>query len=840
MDAPMRFSRHGRLVGLAVFALLLIVAVQFSTVTYFPKTPCDPTRMSDSEIAAARGISMEMLQLMREHRDVYPAELCGMSESALARAIDKSINPKPDHPGEAVAFRALQQKDENGSIPPDGLIQAARQVSSMRFAAPSGGTIANSRWTWLGPGNIGGRIRTILIDPTSTNTMWVGSVSGGIWKSINGGTSWSVVDDFMANLAVSTLVMQPNNSNSMYAGTGEGFYNADSIQGAGIFKSTDHGTTWTQLASTNNSDFYYVNRLAISPDSSTILAVTGSNNIPSGIWRSINDGSTWTKVSTDGYVKDVQFDPTNSSKAIAAGSYGRAYYSIDGGASWTPATGLPSLGWLGRVEVAYAPSNPSIVYAGVNQSGGQLWSSTNGGQSYSLVNTGTSYMGSQGWYDNVIWVDPTNANTLVVGGIDLYRSINGGANLTKISRWDLSPNSAHADHHAIVNHPGYDGSTNKTVFFGNDGGIYKATDVSTVGSNSPLYTSGWTELNNNLGITQFYGAAGNVSSGVIVGGTQDNGSLTFNGGTETWSTMYGGDGGFAASDPTNSNYFYGEYVYANVYRSTNGGVSSTNDDYIMGARYTLTGWVCKSAPYVITDACNNSQALFISPFILDPNNVNRMLVGANSLWRTNDAKTANTTTTGPSWSTIKSPAGSYISAIAVAPGNSDLIWVGHNSPGNVYKTTNGTAVSPIWNQMDNNPTALPNRYVNRITIDPSNTNVVYITFGGYSSGNVWRTTDGGSTWNQRSGTGGTALPAAPVRSLVIHPSHPNWLYVGTEVGVFASDDAGASWFLPQGGPANVSVDELFWMGTKLIAVTFGRGLFSTIPGYYLNLPLILK
>src|SRR5262249_28222939 len=160
-------------------------------------------------------------------------------------------------------------------------------------------------------------------------------------------------------------------------------------------------------------------------------------------------------------------------------------YSLDGGLTWTSVV-IASTG--GRVELAYAPSSPNIVYASVEVNSGELWKSTDGGLTYSLVNTGTGYLGSQGWYDNAIWVDPANPNLLVVGGgPDAWRSTNGGVNLTRISQWQSAPNSAHADHHVFVNHPGYNGTTNKTVFFGNDGGIYKATDVTTVS-----LTSGWT------------------------------------------------------------------------------------------------------------------------------------------------------------------------------------------------------------------------------------------------------------------------------------------------------------------------------------------------------------
>ncbi|MEI2611243.1 MAG: hypothetical protein V9G20_21640 [Candidatus Promineifilaceae bacterium] len=809
------------------FFLLIPLALALFFILRRPPTYCDVAQPTDMDAAAYRGLTAEQILQLHTGMGLTNPEICIMPADKLAYALNEEGIPNPDHPDDAVAFRTLQLQDENGLIPANAYTQAWQHVQQMRqqqnnlnsvplAPAPISGSgaleaipalpraettttsliqgagLSWSQWEWLGPGNIGGRVRAILIHPTAPQNMWASSVSGGIWHSSDSGATWQPVDDFMTNLAVSTLIMDPTNSNVMYAGTGEGFYNVDAIRGAGVFKSTDGGITWAQLAPTNTSDWYSVNRLAIAYDGSTLLAATSS-----GIWRSTNGGTSWTRTSTDTYVKDVDFHPTSNSLAIASGSYGRAYYSNNGGQSWTAATGLPTLDWLGRVELAYAPTSPGIVYASVSQNNGQLWQSTNGGQSYTLINTGNNYLGTQGWYDNIVWVDPTNPNIVIVGGIDLWRSTNGGTTLTKISEWWRAPSSAHADNHFIVAHPGFDGSTNRTVFFGNDGGVYKTDNVYTVSTGAP--PNGWQELNNNLGITQFYGAAGNATTGVIIGGTQDNGTLRYNGNTETWSTMYGGDGGFNAADPTDPNYFYGEYVFLQIHRSTNGGSSSS--DITSG----------------LSDA--NSCANFIAPFILDPNDANRILAGGCMLWRSNDVKA-----TTPTWNWIKSSVGSNISAIAVAEGNPAIIWVGHNN-GNVYRTTNGTSASPTWTPVDTTSPALPNRYVHRITINPDNHNMVYVSFGGFNSDNLWLTTNGGSNWVDATGVGVASLPSVPVRSLVMHPAQAGWLYAGTEVGIFASEDYGSTWTIPQDGPANVSVDELFWQGYDLVAATHGRGLY---------------
>jgi len=752
---------------------------------------CKPD-MSDQALAKSRHITIETLSKLRANRGLINDEVCSFSDTKLAKAITKANKAKPDHPDEAIAFRNLQLQDENKFIPADGLSKAATHVKAMRvFKAktnlikPNVAGIDSGSWTSIGPGNIGGRVRALVIHPTTPDTMWLGSVGGGIWKTTNGGTSWTPLDDFMTNLAVSTLIIDPANPDILYAGTGEGFFNGDGIRGAGIYKTIDGGTTWSQLANTANSNFHYVNRLAISPDSSTILAATRT-----GIWRSLDAGATWTEESTLDNFLDVDFNPADSSKSIAGGFNGYVFYSIDGGNNWTQSTGITkaSSGFQ-RIEVAYAPSDPSIVYASdwdPDTPISKIWKSLNGGQTYNfIISNNTSFLASQGWYDNIIWVDPTSLTTIIVGGIDLWRSVNSGTTLGKISQWFSAPSSAHADHHNIVAHPDFDGVTNKTVFFTNDGGIYKTSDVYTVGP-----TSGWTELNNNLAITQFYGAAGHAGSSRVVGGTQDNGTLYYTGDAEAWTAPFGGDGGWSAYDPVDQNYFYGEYVYLQIHRNSSGGMFSSS--------YIYSG---------ISDAGSGSTSNFISPFVLDPNNANTMLAGGISLWRSTSVKSS------PNWAAIKSPV---------------TIWVGHND-GFIYKTINGTISSPDWNRFDNTAPTLPSRYVTRITIDPNDNEIVYVTFGGFSADNVWRTINGGTNWTDVTGSCMTGLPNVPVRSLVINSTNSNLLYAGTEVGVFASNDSGATWSPSNDGPASVSVDELFWMGSDLVAATHGRGLFTTTP-----------
>jgi photosystem II stability/assembly factor-like uncharacterized protein len=814
--------------------------------------------LTDEDVARRLNLPLERIHLLHTQRALSNQALLEMPRAKLERALWRLDHPMPDNPGEAAAFYRLRaQIDPNGTIPANALPSAIARVKAMRqavgglppaanvarnvaaaanpaFGAPfwvAGIPVGQLRrpvppapsapgaavpaavpvlpltagvspggWTWLGPGNIGGRTRAIVVHPSSPSVIWAASVAGGVWKTTNGGATWGPLDDFMASLNVSTLVLDPTDADTLYAGTGEGFYNIDGLRGAGIFKTSDGGTTWSQLPATTGPAFVYVNRLAVSADGNTLLAAVRNGDASAqGIARSIDKGTTFADVpSVSGTeILDVDFDPTNSANCVAGGRGGRAFYSTNGGATWTAAAGLPSVaGFLGRVELTYAANNASIVYASVDNNSGELYRSNDGGQNYALQNTGTNYLGGQGWYANTVWAgDPTDANLVVVGGLDLYRSPDGGTTFTQISTWWKAPASPHADHHAIISHPGFDGSTNRVVFFGNDGGLYRSSDI-----RNSIDTTGWQALNNNYGVTQFYGAAGNPSTGKIVGGAQDNGTLRYtpppgpNTGPQGYTTMFGGDGGYAAADPTDPNFFYGEYVYLQIHRSVNAGTSSN---------YIYTG---------ISDAGDRNKCNFIAPFALDPNDPNTMLAGGSSLWRSKNVKAAT-----PQWLAIKDPAGSPLSALAAAPGNSQILWVGYND-GSVFKSTNGGGT---WSQVGAG--ALPNgRMCTRITIDPSSSDVVYVTFGGYTTDNVWKTADGGTTFNDL----GASLPTAPAYTLAIHPQNSAFLYLGMEVGLFASADGGSTWSPTNEGPVNCSVNELFWINRALTAATHGRGLFT--------------
>ena len=825
--------------------------------------------LSDQDLARKRGLSVDMVQRLRQTRGTSNDSLEQAPEVALRRAL-RRLN-YPDLARARQQHLLKQSRSDDGHVPVQALARAVQQVTAMRSPAvqrrqgqgqgqgmrglqtrgaglpvtgaltplalvgaapalplPRTAGLATTRWQWLGPGNIGGRTRAVVIHPTSPQRMLAASAGGGVWFTENGGARWDPVDDFMANLAVSCLAIDPANPSLVYAGTGEGFGNGDALRGGGIFRITGGAGTigWQPIVATKT--FTAINRIGVSRNGKTVLAAT-----PDGIKRSTDAARNVWKTVLASPVADIKCHPTVSTRAVAGGQgNGLAWYSVNSGLNWRPATHAGA--WSGRVELAYARKNPNIVYAAVQGEGGSLWQSTDGGRTYLQRNAlGTDgraaeWLGDQGWYGNVLWAgDPTDEQLVILGGINLWRSSDGGNTLAEISTW-WDGDSVHADHHAIVAHPGYDGVNNRSVFFGNDGGIFKAADIRAVGLEAaPPFVQGWAELNNNYGVTQFYGGAAHATSGRIVAGAQDNGTLGLAPGadSEHWGTWFGGDGGWCASDPSDPKVFYGEYVFLNIHRNTD--ACATNDTqgdrYISGQFWdgVAGDWAWKPVPFQIPDA-RTQDALFIAPFVIDARNPNRLLGGGLSLWETTNAKAPNTPTSGPRWRAIKGSTGRHISAIAVSPANSDVVWVGHED-GTVFRSVNATSAAPTWQRRDHQGSKplTPARYCTRVVPHATDADTAYVTFGGFVADNVWVTRDGGATWLAL----GAALPAAPVRTLAMHPRKAQLLYIGTEVGVFASADSGATWSPTNEGPANVSADELFWAGQTLVCATHGRGLY---------------
>ncbi len=799
--------------------------------------------LPDADVSKTLDMNDFMLATLRKFGKTDNAGVCAMSWDERNNVMLAYRNTIKDPNRKALRAPSKEyirtwDADDNGNLPSSTQkILADNKRRALAADNANGRTkaagIRQNQWTFLGPGNVGGRIRAIVFDPRNSNRFFIGAATGGIWLTNNAGQTITPVADFSGNLAIGTMAIDPVNPNNVYAGTGESF---GGFVGVGVFKSTDGGSTWNLLLSTSTdtlinpsgADWVTTNRIAVHrTDPNIVLAANGG-----GIYRSANGGQSWIRTRV-GTTLDLQFDPNNPDRAVASGNGGFAFYSTDAGNTWTDApkfftNELRGRGTSARSEFAWSTSTPNLVFASVDNtdqtsgSRGEVYKSEDGGQTWVFMSS-PKHLSQQGDYDNTIWVDPTNALNIVVGGLDLYRSIDGGTTFTRISTWQSAGPGLpqpHADHHQIVSPPNFSGA-NPMVYIGNDGGLYRSTNIFTASSNG---TSTWQNLNNELGITQFYGGAGSLAAGgKIIGGTQDNGDLRFSSGT-TWTRIGGGDGGYSAVDPVDDATHYGEYVYASIRRY--GGAGS---GYICNG--ITEGKKEEGNPYCGASA--TEQTNFISPFILDPNVRDRMLVGANSLWVSDDVRTVQ----APVWRAIKPPVTNpnstrYINAIAVQNGNSNVIWVGHNAsnttglPTQIFKTSNGLSATPDWTNVAQ--AGMPTSAINRLTIDPGNPNRVWVSYSGFSTNRLWVTENGGTSWRSIS----AGLPAVTIHDMKRHPTQRDWLYVAAANGVYTSEDSGVTWTSTNDGPNSVRVRELFWYDNfTLVAVTYGRGMFkvSSLP-----------
>lgn len=714
-------------------------------------------------------------------------------------------------------------------------------------------------WTALGPGNIGGRTRSILINPNDPNIMYAAGVAGGVWKTTNAGTTWTPIADLIANIAVASMAFDPKNPNTIYVGTGEGFSNSDSVRGAGIFKTIDGGTTWSRLPNTGTLDFYYVNDLVVSNvDSKRVYAATRT-----GVWRSTDEGLNWSlvlSVSVNGGCMDLAMrtDVQTDSLFAACGNLQQsAVYqktNAEAGGTWDQV--LTETG-MGRTAIAIAPSNQNVVYAisaelsgdythGLHaffrsDSGGGAgtWTARVRNTDANKVNTGIlsnpinataveckfgtadSFSG-QSWYDLVIAVDPADFNRVWVGGIDVFRSDDGGLNWGAAAfAYDGTgggfvygrPNQLHPDQHFFTFHPQYNGTTNQQMFIGNDGGVWRTDNARAQVSTGPRAfcdSAGnkvqWTNINNNYGVTQFYHGTVYPDGKTYLGGAQDNGTPRGNDtdGPNKWKQIFLADGGYSAVDFLNTNRLYVSTQNGGFRKSTDGGATFST------TTFGLSG-----------------SASFIMPMLMDPSDPARLYTGGSILFRS-DKMTF--------WNNLGSPqnvslVSGLISALAVAPTDANYALIGM-SDGSIVRTTRTLSLSsayPLSTALDSS--ARPRTgAVSWVAFDPNNKNIAYATYSNFGGSHVWKTANAGQSWSAIDGSGGTGIPDIPVHCIVVDPSNSARLYVGTDLGVFVSLDGGATWSVENTGFANVITESLALNVsggvTSLYAFTHGRGAFK--------------
>jgi PKD repeat protein len=662
------------------------------------------------------------------------------------------------------------------------------QTNRVAVQAP---TVLSNPWQFVGPngfptGGGAGRVNCVRFDPTNTNIMYAGTPAGGLWRSTNAGVNWTLISstDALASIGVTDIAIDPTNTQVLYIATGDG--NAGDTYSIGVLKSTDGGATWntTGLNWTVNLG-RTISKLIIHPTNNQILLAATSN----GVYRTTDAGATWTQVRT-GNFKDMELKPGDPNTVYVAGT--TFWRSTNNGVAWTQVTAnLPASNTVSRLAIGVSPANPNYVYVlaanATNYGFTGVYRATDSGVTFAQRSSSPNLLGwsstgadtgGQGWYDLAIAVSETNADVVVVGGVNIWRSTNGGTGWTINGHWTgTGAPYVHADIHDLIFLPG----SGTTYYSGNDGGVFRTTNSG----------GAWTDQSADLDIAQIYRIGLSASNASLwITGHQDNGSNIRNG-ANYYQTL-GGDGMDCFIDRTNNNVMYAEYYNGAFNRSTNGGASWT------GITTGLTG----TAPWV-------------TAWYQDPATANTIYCGRTNMFRS--------TNQGTNWTQLTalpaSPTGTVVD-FRIAPSNNQIIYVARAT--GLFKTTNaGTSWTTITGTLPVGSAA-----ITRVAVAPNDPNTVYVTFSGYSGGNkVFRSTDGGATWTNFS----TGLPNIPANCITVMPgSTTGAVYIGMDVGVYYRDNTFTSWQPYFTGLTNAPVFDIeIYQGTgKVRAATYGRGVWE--------------
>lgn len=680
---------------------------------------------------------------------------------------------------------------------------------------------ASSNWAPIGPYDETvwglGRINCMAFHPTNANIMFIGTPAGGIWKTTNGGTSWSPMADDLPVLGVSSIAIHPTNPNIMYIATGDGdrayslsAFGSQSFgdtKSVGVLKTTDGGNTWTTVLSANQEDGVLISKLLINPNYPDY--VYAATNL--GIYRTSDAGVTWSNIQS-GYFMDMEYKPTNSNTIYAStfnsGGNAQVYVTTDG----YNFSQTSSFSGINRINIAVTPANDVAVDLLCSSSSDNslfgLYYSVNSGSSWSMYYDGTlagqnllgniddgTATGGQGNYDLAYVIDPNDWNTIILGGVNTFKTTDGGGNWTNSNVWtsgapyNTTGNTeiVHADKHFLAYHP----LVSNTLFECNDGGIYKSTD----GGNT------WSDITNGMQISQFYSiSSSQTNDDLISGGRQDNGSFLMESAAEI--SLSGGDGMMTHIDYTDENYIYSAVQKGKLFRWD--GTIPTVDiisDNIAGG---LTG-----------------AGEWLTPYLIDPTTPTTLYAGYDELYKS--------TNRGDSWSQISNFGfGANMNYLSVAETNSNYIYAAWLNA--IYMTSNGGS---SWSNITG---ALPvsNQFISSIKVDPTDESALLVTFSGYTANEkVYMTLDAGATWSNITLTG---LPNLPVNCVEID-KYGGDIYLGTDLGVYYFDTAISDWAQYGTDLPNVVVTDLDiqYSSSKLKAGTFGRGIWDVD----LNTPLVV-
>ncbi|MFN8698258.1 MAG: WD40/YVTN/BNR-like repeat-containing protein, partial [Flavobacteriales bacterium] len=639
---------------------------------------------------------------------------------------------------------------ENGTrFAPDAVMQAMEENPAL--FSPANQLPGN--WTYIGntsvPSNGGGagRVNSVRSQGNSTSILYACAPGGGLWKTTNGGISWTLMNtDYLSSIGISDMAIDPNNPNILYLATGDG--DAGDTYALGVLKSTDGGATWSPTGlSWTVQQTRRTSRILIDPTNSNVLIVATSN----GIWRTTDAGVNWTSVQS-GNFKDLVYKPGSTSTLYAAGN--QFFRSTNGGVTWSQiTTGLPTSN-VNRMSIGVSPGNADYVYilAGRSDNSGfhGMYRSTDSGVSFSTQATSPNLLGwsssgsdtgGQAWYDLAVAVDPVDAEVVYTGGVNIWKSTNGGVNWSCNAHWygDAGLPYVHADIHSLFFIPG-----TTTLLVGSDGGVFRSTDGG----------STYSDISSNLEIGQQYRlSVAATNSDLVLTGWQDNGTNRRNGPSHT--RVIGGDGMECIIDPGNSNIMYGELYFGYILKSTNGGNS-------FGTVIANSGGAAGTV---------NEDGAWVTPYVLGAN-PQHLYVGKTRVYLSTDG--------GASFAALGTMGGGTINALAVAPSNNNVIYASKGST--LYKSTDGNAFTTV--------SGMPGQFITYIAVHNTDPNKLWITFSGWSATNkVWESSDGGTTWQNITGD----LPNIPANCVVYTNGSNDALYVGMDAGVFYRDDNLGTW-----------------------------------------------
>jgi photosystem II stability/assembly factor-like uncharacterized protein len=733
--------------------------------------------------------------------------------------------PQLDNPGEFARILAEMRIPDDRTVSEYVPGYQNRELQQALRARGKSTTDTALPWVSRGPGNVAGRARGIVVDPDdATNQTWfIATVGGGVWKTTDGGATWTWLTPGFPVLSTSTIAMASSNHDVLYVGTGESFYNVDAINGNGILKSTDRGVTWTHLASTvDNAAFNNVARIIVDPSNPNLVLAAATNGRykeflgpRSSIYKSIDGGITWTEkyasttIGANGYVKKVLqlvADPTDFNILYATVDEAGVLKSTNRGETWTLInTGITNLS--GRFELAISPVDHNRLYASAEgASHSELWVTTNGGTGWlhTVGSTGEpNWLGAQGWYDNTIVCHPTNVNIVYVGGVYLAR-LTMTSTTSRTYAWLNGP---HVDHHglAIINAPG-----GWRILDTNDGGVAVSTSTDT----------GFNQVIDGMVTTQFYGIDKRPGASAYVGGMQDNStwlSPIDPASTTPWTFCIGGDGyetSWNFDDPTK---LIGGYQYNGLQRSTDGGA-------------TWSSAITSVSPAGTIDN-GSGNAPFITKIAKSQINPERLCAaGVQGVWRSNDF--------GATWSLAAIPSATWgaissFHCVKISRADPNVVWGGARMGGTgmIHRSADGGATfSTVPNY-----TTVTMGGISGLATHPTDANTAYVLFGFAGRPKILRTTDAGANWQDITGfTGGSpstsGFPDIAVYDLLVFSNNTNRLWAATEVGIVESLDGGATWAIADNGLPHVAIWFLAEVEDEIVVATHGRGVWSvTMP-----------